>query len=318
MANEITTTSLDDMTNASLVQPVVIGALSERPGHAIRVCREFNGIGQATKALKIPKQVSFWGSPADRGVGVDLEFDGTEGTAAGNTAMTDAAVTINSPEYVVAHALTDNVGEDSAIDAAELMQLISGTMLKVLTLALDDDFVALAAGLSNSYGSTGVDLSLAQAIAASHGIVTRGANFDAIEYLIDPQQTQDLHTAILSTNAAAAVYAPSADRLIAYTNPSAVERGAGKIGTLNGYDVYQSGLTDTANAGADVAGMAFCPSTANNDATGCTTFGIGWKRLPKFEQQRQAKGRSTDLVMSMRVGVAELQDGSGSAIVTDA
>lgn len=318
MANEITTTSVDDLTNDSLTQPVVIAALSERPGLAIRVCREFSAIGQPAKAIKIPKLNSFWGSPADRGAGADTEFDGAEGTAAANTAVTTDGVTIQTPEYVVAHALTDNVQEDSVLDGAALLNLFSGAMLNALTIALDDDFVALLASLSNSVGTTTVDLSVAQALAASHGIITRGAVCDAMEFILDPEQVLNIHTAVLASAANTAVYAPTADRMIGFDKTSVAERGSGKVMVLDGIPVTQSGLTDTVNAGADVAGACICPTSANNDVTGATTFGLGWKRLPRFETQRQAKGRSTDLVMSMRVGTAELQDGSGTSIKTDA
>ena len=64
--------------------------------------------------------------------------------------------------------------------------------------------------------------------------------------------------------------------------------------------------------------MCVTPTSPMNDALGSTTHGLIWKRLPKFETQRQAKGRSDDLVMTMRVGVGETQDGSGTAIITDA
>ena len=103
--------------------------------------------------------------------------------------------------------------------------------------------------------------------------------------------------------------------------PTTTTRGLApsrQMSSFRGAPAFVTGLTDTANAGADVVGACYCPSTAMNDATGATTFGIIWKRLPKFESQRQAKSRASDLVMSMRAGVAELQDGSGTKIVTDA
>jgi len=156
-------------------------------------------------------------------------------------------------------------------------------------------------------------------LSAQQGIRTRGANADAVIYVLDNAQAADLDTALSTTNAAAAVFALSADRLIGYA-PTA-DHGMGpsrQISTFRGFPVISTGITDTANAGADVVGACYCPSTAYNDATGATTFGLVWKRLPRFETQRQAKSRGTDLVMTMRAGVAELQDGSGSGIVTDA
>ncbi len=320
MANETTTTTLDDLTNATLVEPVIIYALSEQPGLAIRYCREFNAIGKPTLALKIPTQTSYWGAANDDGAGVDLEFDATQGTSLSNTAVSTGSVTLTPAEYGVAHALTDNVKEDSAIDAMELMNLFTGQMLAVLQLALDDDFCALFASLSNSVGTSGSDLTVAQALAAQQGIRRRGAVAENVVYILDNQQVDDLESALIATNAAAAVFALSADRVIGHSPSANNGMDAGRVvGYLRGnYPVVASGLTDTANAAADVVGACFVPTSAFNDSVGSTTFGIGWKRLPRFETQRQAKGRSDDLVMTMRAGVAELQDGSGTAIITDA
>ena len=319
MANEITTTTMNDVTNSALVEPVIILALSEQPGIAVQSCREFSAIGKPTNALTIPTQTSYWGSANDDGAGVDTEFDGTQATALSNTAVSTGAVTLTAAEYGVAHQVTDNVGEDSAIDALELMNLFTGQMLKVLQLALDDDFCALFASLSNSVGTTTVDLSVANMIAAFSGIRTRGTIADATVYVLDTQQAEDLDTAISAGNAAAAVFALSADRLIGYapTPDHGIAPGR-KMASFRGFPVYVTGLTDTANAAADVVGACYCPTSAFNDSTGATTFGLVWKRLPKFETQRQAKSRGTDLVMTMRAGVAELQDGSGTKIVTDA
>lgn len=319
MANEITTTTLNDITNPTLVEPVIIHALSEQPGMAIRMCREFNWIGRQATAFVIPTQTSYWGSANDDGVGVDLEFDGTQGTALANTAVSTGGVTATPVEYGVAHALTDNVAEDSAIDALELMNLFTTQMLTVLQLALDDDFLALLVSLSNSVGTTGVDLTIVQAIAAQQGIRVRGANADQVAFVIDNEQALNLDTALIATSTSMAIFALSADRMIGYAPTGDHGMSSNRqIMSLRGFPVFSTGLTDTANAAADVVGAALCPSTAVNDASGATTFGLGWKRLPRFEMQRQAKGRSTDLVMTKRAATFELQDGSGTAIITDA
>jgi hypothetical protein len=319
MALETTTTSLNDFTNASLVEPTVILALTEQSGFVTRNFREFSIIGKPTNAIAIPTQTSWWGTPNDAGAGVDTEFGATEGTSLGNTQAASGVVTITAAEYGVAHALTDNVGEDSVLDGLEMLNFVTGPMILALGLALDDDGIALLASLSNSVGTTNTDLTVAVTIAAQQGLRVRGANADAIAYLFDNKQALDIETALIGANAAAAVYALSADRLIGYA-PSA-DHGMGssrQVMTFRGAPVITSGLTDTANATVDVVGACFCPSTAYNDASGATTFGYAWKRLPRFEMQRQAKGRSTDLVMTMRAGVAELQDGSGTKIISNA
>lgn len=316
-ANETTTTTLNDLTNATLVQPVLILALSEQPGIAMRMCREFNLIGQPTIAASIPTETSWWGAANDDGVGVDLEFDATQATALGNTAVASGTLTCTPAEYGAAHALTDNVSEDSV--PIDVLDHIMGRDLHVLTLAHDDDFLALLASLSQTVGSTGVDLTIVQMIAAQQGIRVRGAVADRLEYILDNEQALNIETALIATNAAAAIFALSADRLIGYApTPDHGMSSNRQVMSFRGVPVTTSGLTDTANAGADVVGACLCGTSAFNDASGATTFGMAWKRLPRFETQRQAKLRATDLVMTERVGFVELQDGSGTAIITDA
>lgn len=317
MANEITTTTFDDLTHASLVQPVIIRALTEKPG-LFRFCREFNLTDQPTNAAKLPTETSYWGSANDDGVGVDTEFNGTEATSLSNTAFSTGAVTCTAAEYGVAHALTDNVAEDS-VRGIDVMNIIKDRMLFVHMLAWEDDYLANYANLSNTVGSTGVDLSVANMLAAQQGLRTRGVECDALAYVLDNQQTLDLDSAIGAAATSMAVYALAADRLIGYApTPDHGMSQSRQVMQFRGIPVFSTGLTDTANAGADVVGACIAPSTAFNDGSGATTHCIAWKRLPYFETQRQAKLRATDLVMTARLGFAELQDGAGTAIITDA
>lgn len=317
MANEITTSTFDDLTHASLVQPVIIRALTEKPG-LFRFCREFNIVDQSTNAAKLPTETSYWGSANDDGAGVDTEFDATQASSLSNTAFSTGSVTCTAAEYGVAHALTDNVAEDS-VRGIDVMDIIKGRMLFVHMLAWEDDYLAQYANLSNSVGSTGVDLSIANMVAAQQGLRTRGVEADALAYVLDNQQVTDIETGLSAANAAAAIFALSADRLIGYAPAADHGMGASRqVMTFRGIPVFSTGLTDTANAAADVVGACIAPSTAFNDGTGATTHCVAWKRLPYFETQRQAKLRATDLVMTARLGFAELQDGAGTAIITDA
>lgn len=317
MANETTTTTLDDLTNASLVEPYLIHALSEQPG-LYRFCKEFSLIGKPTNALKIPSETSWWGSANDDGAGVDTEFDATQATALSNTAISTGSVTLTCAEYGVALQVTDNVGEDSA-DGLDVMMRFEQRMLHVISLAMEDDFLALLASLSNTVGTSGADLTIAQLLASLRGLRTRGVNADSTVIILDNQQVADVEDAFIATNAAAAIFALAADRVLNW-QPSA-DNGLGAnrmISTFRGNPTFSTGLTDTANAAADVVGASITPSSAYNDSTGHTTFGMGWKRLPSFASQYQAKARGTDLVMTCRAGFVELLDGSGTAIITDA
>ncbi len=316
MANEVTTSTLDDLTNPSLVEPYLVRALSEQPG-LYKFCKEFNLTDKATNALKIPSETSWWGSANDAGAGVDTEWDATQATALANTAISTGVVTLTCAEYGVAIEVTDNVGEDSA-DGLDLMMRFEQRMLHVISLAMEDDFIALFASLSNVVGTTTVDITIAQFLAAFQGLRTRGVISDSTVAVLDNIQARDLEGILTSTNAAAAVFALSADRILSWQPTADNGMSANRmISTFRGNPVHTSGLTDTANAGTDVVGAVFTPSSAFNDAQGHTTFGMGWKRLPTFETQRQAKMRATDMVMSARAGFVELLDGSGSAVITD-
>lgn len=319
MANETTTTTLSTLTHASLIEPYLVAALSEQPG-LYRFCKEFNAIGRATNELKLPIETSWWGSADDNGAGVDTEFDGAQGTALSNTAVSiNTAATITCAEYGVAIEVTDNADEDS-VDGIDLMMRLEQRMLHVLSLAMEDDFIAKFAGLSNSVGTSGSDLTVAQLLSAFNNIRKRGAIAETLVGVLDNEQIDNVQTALIATNAAQAVYAMAVDRILAY-NPTG-DRGLSpqrQVATFAGYPIFVSGLTDLNGVGdTDVCGAAFVPSTAYNDAAGHVTFGMAWKRLPRFEVERDAKKRTTNLVMSCRWGVGELCDGSGTAIITDA
>lgn len=314
MANEITTSTLDDITHAYLIEPTLIAALSEQPGLSQRMCREFSLVGKATNAAQIPTETAYWGSANDRGAGVATAFNQAQATSLGNTAVSSGSVSCTTAEYGVAHALTDNTAEDS-VSGIDLMMLFTDRMLRVLTLAMDDDYIALYASLSQSVGTTNTAPTLAQMIAAQQGLRVRGVVADSIAYVLGNITAGYLEASIQAASTSAAIFALSADRLINYAPTSDNGMNAGRqIAQLRGLPVYATGLTDTINAGVDEVSACVCPSTAVNDASGATTHGQAWKRMPRFETQRQAKLRATDLVMTARTGFVELQDGGGTQI----
>ncbi len=314
MANETTTSTLDDLTNSSLVQPLMIAALSEQPGIAVRNCREFDLTGQPTNAAKIAVEHSYWGSANDRGAGVATAFNATEATALSNTAFSTDSVTCTAAEYGVATQLTDNTQEDS-VSGVALLQRFMARMLSVLQLAIDDDYIALFSGLSQSVGVSGSAATVAQMLAAMQGIRTRGAVTDSVAYVLGNVTTNYIESAL--TTGTAAQFAMAADRVINYM--AGANYGLDKnrqVMLFRGAPVTSTGLTDTANAGADEVSACVCATSQFSDDSGATTHGIAWKRFPRFETQRQAKARGTDIVMTARAGLVELQDGSGTNITT--
>jgi hypothetical protein len=315
VANEVTSTSLNDVTQGTVIEAVLLSALSEKGG-LLMLPREFNLVGRPANAIDIPVFDSYWGTPGDRGASVDTEFNATEAVEISNTPVTTSKVTITAAEYGIAHEITDNVQEDT-LDGLDLLGVIEQNMINVLYQAMADDFVALFASLSTSVGTTTADLTLAQFLAARTTLITAGVNApDGLVAVLDNQQASDVESGILTTNAAAAVFAMAADRMLQF-QPTANGgmSGASRM-SLFGIPVYTTGLTDTANTGADVVGAVFVPSSAANDAN--ATYGQAWKRRPNFETERHAKKRTTDLVMTTRWGVGEIRDLSGVKIVTDA
>lgn len=317
MALEITTTSLSDTTHAYLIAPTIIYALGENPGF-IRFCREFDYIGKPTNAAQIPTENAYWGAANDRGVGVATAFNAAQATSLANTPYTSSHVTVTAAEYGVAHSLVDNVLED-AVDGLDLMNLFQGRMLHVLQLAMDDDYIALWSSLTNFVGISNNAPTIAQMISAQQGLRIRGVIADALAYVLDNVTSNYIEAAFVATSTNIATYAMAADRLINYhPTPDNGMNPARQVMTFRGLPVYTSGLTDTANAGVDAVSACIAPSTANNDSTGATTHAMVWKRMPRFETQRQAKLRATDLVMVARAGFSTLQNGAGTAIITKA
>ncbi len=315
MANEVTTTSLNDITTSVTIAPVLLSALSER-GALLMLPREFSLVGRPGNSLDIPTLDSFVGSVGDRGAGVDTEFNASEGVEISNTPVTTGKVNLVTAEYGVAHEITDNVQEDM-VDGIDFLGTMDTAMVTALYLAMADDFVALFAGLSQSVGTTTVDLTLAQALAARQTVANLGVNApDGGIYVLDTQQAGDIESAFLSTSTSMAVYALAADRYLNFQpGPNGGLSGGIRM-SLAGTPVITTGLTDTANSGADVVGAFFIPSSAGNDEH--ATFAQLWKRLPSFATEYHAKKRTTDLVMTVRWGVGELRDSTGVKIVTDA
>lgn len=316
MANETTTTTANDITYSAVIAPAFLATLAE---HSLPMtwCNEYDITGQPSNAIDIPRAASDYGSADDDGAGVDTEYDATQGTALSNVAWDTDKVTATAAEYGIQYEITDNVVEDS-IQGIDVFNIIFVHMARALALAWTDDFCALFASLSNSVGTTTNDLTVANMLSAQSGIRRRGVLAeDGLVYVLDGQQGDDLEGALIATSTSQAVFASAADRILGVmasaNNGMAADR---QIMTFRGYPVHTTGLTDTANAGADVVGACFTPAGPRNGPF--ATYGNAIKRAFRLETDRVIGKRTTLLVGTMRMGVAEITDGSGTKIVTDA
>lgn len=315
MANETTTTTANDITYSAIIEPALL-AVAMDVAEFMPMCREFSLIGKPSNAIDVPRPQSDFGTVPDDGAGVDTEFDATQGSSLSNIDWGTDKVTGTSAEYGVQYEVTDNVEEDS-VDGIDVWDAIETSMMTCLVMAINDDICALFAGLSNSVGSTGVDATVANMLAAQVGIRTRGWRAkDGVVYVLDIVTADDIEAQLISGNAAQAVFAAAADRLLGYAPTANHGLDNGHIMNFRGYPVWATGLTDTANAGADVVSSCFTPAGPQNNPS--ATFGLVWKRLFRLEFDRDISKRTTKAVLTVRCAPFELTDGSGTKLVTDA
>lgn len=316
MSNETTTTTLNDITYSAWIEPSFLDYAYDWVVAQQFFTRKYSLVGKPSKTIQIPRLASDMGTVGNGGSGVATAYNGTEGSDLSNVALDTDNVQVSVSEYALLRTVTDNVGEDS-VNGLDLMNTAVADAARILMTALEDDCVGLFSSLSNSVGTTTADLTIAQAIAAHVGIRKRGYRAtDPLVYVLDEQQIDDLEAALLNTNAAAAIYAGAADKLLGVDRTTNNGHGNGHVMNFRGYGVYTSGLTDTANSGADVVGACFTPWSAGNAPH--VTFALVDKRPFRVEPQRDASLRASEMVFSMRVGAGEVTDGSGTAIITDA
>lgn len=318
--NETTSATVDDLIHTSLIAPFIVKALSEQ-ALTYRYARQIDMRGLAAPAQKIPTETAWWGSPNDRGALVDTELNASEGVSVGNTQVSTGSVTLTPSEFAVQITVTDTAQEDS-VSAIDLMSRIQTQMLHAMTLAWESDYVSQASSLSNSVGTTNTAITTAVMVAAQTGLRTRGVNADALAYVMDNFVGNSVEGLFIATNAAAAVYALSADRILAWQPEANNGMTNRMIAGFRGYPVMATGLCTTANGGTDANSMIVAPSTAYNDNQGATTHCMGIKRLPRFRADNMSAtaigSRTTVMVMDSRIGFAELQDGAGTYILAKA
>jgi hypothetical protein len=316
MANETTTTTMNDIVYSAVIEAAFLDYAYDWVVSQ-QFFRRFSLIGKPSAALQIPRLASDMGTVGANGSGVDAEYDATQATdLSANIALDTDPLTLTAAEYGFKRTITDNVNEDS-VAGLDLSTVVISDAARVLMTALEFDCLALNDDLSNVVGTSTVDLTIANMLDAQRGIRERGARaVDGVVYVLDDQQVVDLEAAIIATNAAAAVFALSADRILGVDKTVNNGMGNGHVLNFRGFPVYSTGLGPTANAGADVTGACYTPSTEANNPH--ATFGLVEKRMFRVETERDASLRADEIVFTMRTGVGELADFSGTAIITDA
>jgi hypothetical protein len=313
MAGETQLSSLTELVYGEWISPYIQAYAGQYKNPSQFLARWDPQNGAST--VSVPSWDSNQGSPNDDGVAVDTEFNVTEASDISATEMTTSDSTFSISEYGLRRDPTDNVIED-AISAEALISYIAVDGSSNLMAAANDDVCALFASYSNSSGSTGVDLSLANFDDGLYGLADRGIVGDLVSVL-DNQAARDFLNALQATGSQANFQA-SADRQMATSfSPDQGRNSAGYIGTYKGVECYRQGMTDTANAGADVVSAIFCRGDIEANRP-LASLGQGSRREFRVETQRDASKRTTEVVMTMRWGCGITKNGSGQKLVTDA
>lgn len=313
MANESTTTTLNDVYYSAIIEPVMLDYAHDWVV-ATPFCKE-KILGKGAPAYQWNRLASDMGTVSGNGAGVDGEFGATEATDLSNIALDSDKVTVTAAEYGVMRTITDNVIEDS-IEGIDWMRIVLGDCTRILMTALEHDVLSLASGFSNSVGTSTAVLTVAQLLAAFNGPRARGVRApDGLVGILDDNQVANVEAAFVATSTSMAVYAGASDRLLGYAPQPGNGLGNGHVMNFRGNPIFATGLGPTANTGEDATGMVFVPETPGNSPF--AAIGMVWKRQFRLETDRDISLRGTEYVATMRVGVGEVSDVSGVGIITD-
>lgn len=307
MADEILYSGIADLRTAEALSAEILLLLQDRnalPNHPALVFAG-DAVGRGSAVLKIP---------AIGLQGYDLLSAPGDGSAVANTALSDTAFQVTVARYSKAY---------EASDLARLTDPANGK-IKVAEFASDavvsssNTLVSLVAnvtdGFSSTVGSSGVDLSVNNFLAAIQTLEV-AKNVGPYMAILHPQQMGDLRAAIANVSGGAIQWLPASQEQIQIL-------GNGYRGNWMGVDIFSSSFVPTANAGADRAGGMFARGAvlwadssipSEGDANQLVLAG---KIL--FERERTAKSGLTAYVTHYYCGVSKGIDAAGVSIITDA
>lgn len=309
MANEILYAGLADQRLAEVLSVNYIQMIADRnalPNHpALHYAGDLAAKGSTS--IKVP-HIGLWG--------YDLPSQVAEGMAAANTALSDNSTVVSVAKYSKSYEQGDIAKFTDSLNVLNAQTFAADAMASS-QLKLTQLIGSLMGGFSSTVGASGVDLSLANWLAAlallevgSQGSFGPGMAMAVLH----PQQLGDLRTAIGSASGGAIQWMQASQEQM-------VLRGNGYRGQYMGVDLFSSSYIPSANAGADRAGGVFVKGAviwadmsiqADNDPN---QLNIGGKVL--FERDRSASSALTQYVSHSYKGVAEGLDSNGVAIITD-
>lgn len=314
MAGETTTTTLTELVYGEWISPFIQAYAGnyKNPSQFLAQWNPTNG----SLTVSVPRWVSDQGTVPDDGVGVDTEYDATEGSDLSNSDLETLDSTFTIAEYGIMREITDTVLE-SAQSAESLISYIVPDGASILMAAGNDDVCALFASFTNASGTSGTNTSVADVDDCLYDLAERGVIGELVG-IFDNQQVRDFMDALQATGTSMAVYAGSADRQMAASFSGDQGRNVeGFALRYKGVDIYRNALCDTANAAADVVGAIFTRGDIESQRS-TAALGQGSLREFRVETERNASKRTTEVVMTMRWGCGITHNTMGQELTTDA
>ena len=303
MAAETTSTSVTEYVNSEWIRPTINLAAKGR-AVAARFALQIDLRGKGTATAAIGQEDS---NAAEGSLG---SFDLTQATDMSNTEFTTSERTVSSGEYGIKRTVTDQAIEDNILGETGLFGFIVQSGAKDMAICLDDDVCALLGAFSSTVGTSGADLSLAN---MAQAVSTLRSNEmpadDGAVFVLDNQQGTDYDAALV---------AASGTQLANYhTKPEAANGLDGYLGTWMMCPIYVTSLTDTANAGADVAGALVIRGDEGRNPQSAA-LAVVTSREIRVAYERDESLRATKVVITQRKGCVEAIDKSGVSVITDA
>jgi hypothetical protein len=307
-----TTTSLTELIQTEFINDFIGEYLGnyKNPSQFFLPVNITNGSSTVSQT----RWVSDVGTVPDDGAAVDTEFDATEATDLTAKELQTTDATFSVVEYGLMRQPSDTALEDATlITIQDIVQNAAGILMD----AMNDDACALFASLSNSSGTSGTNMGVADADDALYQLARRGAKGSLVG-ILDNIQAEDFMNALQNASTNIATYAGAADRMMQVgVDPQQGRTVEGYVLTYKGVDFYRQGLTDTANTGADVVGAIFVRGDLPAQR-GSATYGQASRRPFTLKSQPAVESRTTKLVFTARWGCGEIFDGTGQKLVTDA
>ncbi len=314
MANETTRTSVTELVYGEWINDYILNYA----GHYLNPSQFFTKMDPKNGSLTVsaPRLVSDLGTADDDGVAVATAYNATDGTDLSNTELETEESGFTLGEYGIMRVITDGVME-SATNAQALLGMVVPDGARILATAGNDDGCALFASFTNASGTSGTNCRVLDVDDAIYDLAERGVIGELVA-IFDHQAIRDFQDDLQSQSSNQAVYGGAADRMMAVQPSGDSGRNVeGYTLSYKGIPFYRTGLTDTANTGADVVSAIFTRGDIESQKAE-SSIGQGTLRQFRLETERNASLRATEFVMTMVWGAGIVNNTKGQKLVTDA